>query len=172
MKPDVFAERMTSTGQWRWWLGAALVAALSAISKVPFFMAAGLCVFFLLISDPLHSRCWRSWAMLGSVAVVSGIMFVCWTRYTNYLASLAEFPYVELRVGRSRDLAAFFFGDWHFRLNPFNWAKGGWPVLNCTLGSFALIILPAIGMLSKDNRLAKFLLLGGLMTTMCSRVWC
>ena len=64
-------------------------------------------------------------AYLVSVAAFSGIVFVCWARYTNYLASLAELPYAELRVGRSRDLAAFLFGDWHFRLNPFNWVRGG-----------------------------------------------
>src|SRR6266478_8739499 len=43
-----FADKMIQTGDWRWWLPTALFGALGAISKLPFFMAAGIFAGFLL----------------------------------------------------------------------------------------------------------------------------
>jgi len=161
-----FANRLITTTQWRWWAPAVLLGCLAAVSKLPFFMTAGFCALFLLLSNPERSRSWRAWLLLASVGLVSGVVFVAWTKYTDYLLSLAVFPYVELRVSHNQDMVHFYFGNWHERLSPFLWGRGGWRVLNCTLGSFALVCLPLAGLFTKNSRLAKCLLLGGFVTAL------
>src|SRR5207245_780638 len=42
-----FADKLIRTGHPRWWLPTALFATLSALSKLPFFMAAGFCSLFM-----------------------------------------------------------------------------------------------------------------------------
>ena len=176
-----FAERLVRTGDVKWWAPAALFACLTAVSKLPFLMAAGLCAFFLLLGQssaagsPAPSAQglagqgrrppYFGWILLGGVGFVAAVVFVVWTKYTAYTASLAEFPYVELRMGKSADFNMHFFGDWSYRLSPFNWGKGGWRVLNCTLGSFALAALPLGGLMLKESRLARYLLAGAALTT-------
>jgi hypothetical protein len=160
------ASRLVSTAQWRWWAPAALFGCLAAVSKLPFFMAAGLGVCFLLLSSPEQSKSWRAWLLLSSAGLVSAVVFVVWTKYTDYLLSLAVFPYVELRVGQNQDMVRFYFGDWHYRLSPLRWGQGAWRALNCTMGSFALVFLPLAGLFAKNSRLAKCLLWGGFVTVL------
>ncbi|MGH7967972.1 MAG: glycosyltransferase family 39 protein, partial [Limisphaerales bacterium] len=160
------ADRLIQKGEMRWWLPTAVVASLAAVSKVPFFMAMGLAVGLVLLLDRERARSARLWLLLMSIGIVSALAFFAWTHYTNWLAAQAEFPYVELRVEKSGALRSFFFGDLHYRLNPYNWGKGGWRVLNSTLGSLGLIVLPVAGLYSKGSRVAKALLAGAFLTTL------
>jgi hypothetical protein len=161
-----FASLLIRTGYWRWWALAALSGCLAAVSKLPFFMAAGVGAFFLLLLTPERSKSWHSWLCLATVGLVSGVVFVAWMKYTHHLLSLAVFPYVELRTGQNAEMVRFFFGDWLHRLSPSLWGRGGWRALNCTMGSFALVFLPLAGLFTRNSRLAKCWLLGCVVTVL------
>lgn len=159
-----FADRMISTGSAWWWLPTALLAALSAVSKAPFFMAAGLCsVFMLVVNSP---RAWRTWLLLAGAGVVAVSMFAVWTHHTDSLAAQAEYPYYELRLSHSPHVVAWYFGGWHFRLSPWPWIKGGWRFLHATLGSLPLAGLLALALFRPGNRLPKLWLLATFLTTL------
>jgi hypothetical protein len=161
-----FAERLIRTGNAWWWLPATLFSCLTAVSKLPFLMAAGVGAACLLGLDPEKRRSWRAWLLLGSAGLVTIGAFAAWTRYTDYQASLAEFPYTELRLNKSPEIRAHFFGAWSYRLSPFNWGKGAWRVAVGTLGSLVLVPLPLFALFLPGNRLAKYLLFGVLVATL------
>ena len=159
-----FADKMIRTGNAWWWLPTTLLAALSAVSKVPFFMAAGLCSVFLLMVNGV--RPWRTWGLLAGAGVVAVGLFAAWTHHTGNLAAQAEYPYYELRLSHSPLLVWWCFGDWHFRLSPGPWIKGGWRFLHATLGSLPLIALLVPALLRAGNRLPKLWLLATFLTTL------
>jgi len=161
-----FADRLVRTGGVKWWLPTTLFSCLTAVSKLPFLMAAGIGATFLLALDPEKRRSWRAWALLGSAGLVTIVAFAAWTRYTDYQASLAEFPYTELRLSKNAQIRAHFFGEWSYRLSPFNWGKGAWRVAVGTLGNLVLVPLPLFGLFQASNRVAKGLLLGVIMATL------
>ena len=159
-----FADKMIRSGQMRWWLPATLFACLAAISKVPFFMAAGIFSFFVLLV--VNVRSWRSWILLiGAGAVAAGVFFV-WTNYCNSISAQAEHPYVELRVSQSPFIRHWFFGDLQTKLNPGGWLKGGWRFLHAMLGSMPLVVILLIGLFGRGNRLPKLWLLATFLTTL------
>ena len=159
-----FADKMIRTGSTRWWLPTALFAALSAGSKPPFFMAAGLCGVFMLMVN--GGRAWRNWVLLAGAGVVGVSMFAAWTHHTGSLAAQAEYPYYELRLSHSPILMGWCFGGWHFRLSPGPWIKGGWRFLHGTLGSLPMVALLVPALLRSGNRLPKLWLLATLLTTL------
>jgi hypothetical protein len=161
-----FADRLVRTGSATWWLPTTLFSCLTSVSKLPFLMAAGIGAMFLLALHPEKRRSWRAWALLGSAGLVTIIAFAAWTRYTDYQASLAEFPYTELRLNKSPEIRSHFFGAWSYRLSPFNWGKGAWRVAVGTLGNLVLVPLPLFALFQAGNRLAKGLLLGVIMATL------
>jgi len=169
-----FADRMFRTGKgWYWW-PAALCAAISAVSKLPFFMAAGLCSFFMLAgwtdakdsSDGLIlRRPLRLWLMLLGIGAVAAVTLATWTLHANSLAAQAEYPYLDLRMSHSPFLRFWFFGDLHYRLKPGPWIKGAWRFLHATLGALPMVALVVPALMTRISRLPKFWLLATLFTT-------
>jgi len=159
-----FADKLVRTGQLRWWLPTALFATLSALSKLPFFMAAGFCSLFLLFLNRL--RAWRPWFLLAGAGAVAAAVFVVWTRYTDALAAQAVYPHYELRLSQDPWLVFFYFGDWRFRLSPGPWLKGAWRFLHATVGALPLAGLLLAGLFQRGNRLPKVWLLATFLTTL------
>ena len=157
-----FADRLARTGKARWWLLTALTGTLAAVSKLPFFMAAGLCSIFMLVVN--RTQGWRPWVLLGSCGAVAAAVFVVWTQYTYSLAAQAEYPFFELRPTHSSQTMHWFFGTLQERLSVGPWVKGAWRCLHATLGSLPLAILPLVALLARGNRLAKFWLLSTVLT--------
>jgi len=144
------------------WIGALGCGILSALLKLPFFMAAGAGLFLVCITGhPLLSRQTMS---LGIVGAATALCFAWWTRYTAALQEGALFPLVDLRLSNP-EMVAWYFGDWGYRLNPANWAKGGWRILNTLFGSFVLCGVAALGLFKQGiPRFALCMLGGGLLT--------
>lgn len=159
-----FADRMIRSGQLRWWFPTVLLACISAVSKVPFFITAGLCSVAILVVNQIRNV--RSWIMLATSGAVAAVVFGIWTHYTDSLAARLEFPYQELRLSHSPQIVYWFFGDMHYRLSPGAWIKGGWRFLHATLGSLPLIVLLAAALLRPGNRLPKLWLLATFLTTL------
>lgn len=156
-----FADRMMRSGHWRWWPPLVVFACLSAVSKLPFYMVAGLVAAAMLVVR--NERSWRPWLMLAGAGLVSVIVFIWWSHYCDSMAALAEYPYTELRVARNPFMVWWYFGDLRMRLSPEMWIKGGWRFLAATLGSlpWAVILLAALS--RPGNRLARLWLLAGLL---------
>ena len=156
-----FAERLIRTGKVGWVIPATIFGVLSAVSKIPLFMSVGLLSFGLLLT---HARkLGAAWLRLSIVGVVSGVAFLFWTRYIGWCHGLSELPFSEPPSGDS--VWQWYIGDLAFRLNPFNWAKGGWAALNCLLGSFALAALAVWALFFARCRMAQLWFLAALATT-------
>ncbi len=150
----------------KWFLPAAALGALVAVSKLPFFMAAGLGAFFLVLK--VRGFKLRALAPLAGVGVVAGILFLLWTHMTDALQAGAEFKFVNLAVSKDNpDMLFWYFGDWHYRLNPAIWVKAVWRFANITFGSFTLITLFVFALASRRTHpAAKLFFLGGFLTTL------
>lgn len=153
----------------KWFLPAAALGTLLAVSKLPFFMATGLAAFFLL----LKIRGWkgRELAALAAIGLVAGGWFLLWTRYTDALQAGAEFPFVDLRLNgkgtEGMSMAFWYFGDWHYRLNPANWVKAGWRFATAVFGSFSILALLIYGVAGRAiHPAAKYFLAGAFLTTL------
>jgi len=152
-----FADKMIRTGSAGWWWPTAVFAAVSAASKLPFFMAAGLCSVFLLIVNGIRAP--RLWLLLAGAGLVAGVALTTWTHYTNSLAAQAEYPYLDLRLVQSPFLVFWFFGDLPYRLNLGQWIKGAWRFLHATLGVLPMVALLVPALIRRGNRLPKLWLL-------------
>lgn len=159
-----FADQMVRTGKLVWWIPTALLGALSAVSKLPFFMAAGLCsLSFLLVN---RVRAPRSWLLLASAGALATAAFFAWTHHTDHLAAQAEYPFEELRLAFNPSLRFWYFGNLHFRLTPGPWIKGGWRFLHGTLGALPMVALLAMSLFRRGNLLPKLWLGSTLITTL------
>lgn len=158
------ADHLLSSGNLKWFLPAVTFAILTAVSKLPFFMAAGLGLFFLTLT--MEVRNLRRWAFLGALSVITTLVFAAWSRYLDHVYSLAIFPEVDLRLIKGSTMWFWYFGDWHWRLNAFNWGKGGWTALNSLFGSFALVGLAGWSLFFSKNRLGQTLFFGAVATTL------
>jgi hypothetical protein len=148
----------------RWWLGAFAAGTMAALLKLPFFMAVGIGLFFFQLMT--HPKALKPMVALASVGICVAIVFLAWTAYTGHLQADALFPFVDLRLSNS-EMKFWFFGDWAYRLNPANWIKGGWRIMNTLFGSFVLVGLAAIGIWKNSPlRLPVCLLLGCGVTTL------
>jgi len=159
-----FADRMIRSGQMRWWPLLALFACLGAISKLPFFMVAGLCSVSMLLVNNVRS--WRPWVMLTGAGIVAAGVFMGWTHYCDSLAAQAEYPYTELRISHNPFMVWWYFGDLPMRLHPGVWIKGGWRFLHATVGSLAFTALLLAAWFRPGNRLAKLWLLATFLITL------
>lgn len=150
----------------RWFLPALLLGVLLALSKLPFFMAAGLAAFFLLLKT--HGRDGRRLAALAGVGAVAGVVFLLWNHWIEAVQSGAEFQFQDMRISSGANggfMVFWYFGDWHFRLNPANWVKGAWRMAVALLGSFALAVPLGAALISRRlHPAAKFLLAGAVLT--------
>jgi len=167
-----FADQLIRSGQVRWWLPTAFFAGLSAVSKLPFFMAAGLCSIFMLLengrgeSRVSPARSMRHWLLLGGAGAVAILTLAAWTRHADSLAAQAEYPYLDLRLSHSPFLVFWYFGDLSYRLSPGPWVKGAWRFLHATLGALPMVALLAPALLRRGNRLPKLWLLATFLTTL------
>lgn len=151
-----------------WFLPAAAFGSLVAVSKLPFFMATGLGALFLLLK--VHGFKLRGLAALAGVGAISGVSFLLWTHFTDSSQKNAVFPFVDLNLSGSTggtSMMFWYFGDWHYRLNPANWIKAAWRLINVTFGSFSLIPLFVFAFASRRVHPAgKFLFAGAFLTTL------
>jgi hypothetical protein len=159
-----FADRLIRSGEFFWWLPATVFGALTAVLKLPFFMAAGLCSLGMLLINDIWKA--RTWLLLASSGLLSGIIFAAWTAHTNELAATAEFPYAELRISRSPWLAFWYFGDLRYRLSAGVWAKGLWRFTHATMGALPVLALFVMALLQRSNRLPKLWLAAVFFTTL------
>jgi len=159
-----FANRMMVTGRAIWWLPTAVLASLCAVSKLPFFMTAGITGVFMLLIH--RSGSWRQWLLLAGAGAVAAAVFAVWTHHTDQLMARAEYPYVELRLAQSPFIRNWYFGDWHFRLSPGSWIKGGWRFLHATLGSLPFVVLLLAALFLRGNRFPKLWLAAVVPTTL------
>ena len=143
----------------KWLVPACACGSLVAVSKLPFFMAAGLALFFLVLWQ--HGFGFKRLFFLAMAGGVAGVVFLLWTHYTDARQADAVFPFVDLRVGNGTTMMFWYFGDWHYRLSAGNWIKGGWRSLTALLGSFVLAGLVALALADKKgNPVARCLLAG------------
>jgi hypothetical protein len=159
-----FADRMIRSGELKWWIPTAIFAACCAVSKLPFFMSAGLCSVFLLLINGIRAK--KPWILLASSGLFAAVVFWVWTRHTNHLAAEAVFPFEELRLDQSPSMRFWYFGDLHLRLSPGPWIKGGWRFLHGTLGALPLIALFALSLLRPGNWFPKLWLVATFLTTL------
>jgi hypothetical protein len=147
-----------------WFFPAAVLGAVTAVTKLPFFMAVGWASLFLLLKQRGFNL--RYLAALAGVGTVAGVSFLCWTHYTDTVQNGAEFQFFDLRLSNP-DMVFWYFGDWHYRLNPANWIKSGWRFANVTFGSFSLIALFVFALINRRiHPAAKFFFIGGILTTL------
>jgi hypothetical protein len=153
---------------WKWFVSAVVLGSLAAVSKLPFFMAAGLALFFLALGQPEFKI--KRLGFLAAAGAGAGVAFLGWTHYTDALQAGAVFPYVDLRLGHETNgtsMMFWYFGDWHYRLSPGNWIKGGWRLLTALPGGFALAGLVLLALVNKNgNPVARGLLAGAVLTTL------
>ncbi len=152
------------SGAARSWIAAAVTGALCAVSKAPFFLAAGLALFLLLVVE--HRRSSSRWAGLAGVGIFGAAAFGLWTRHADSCLAAAEFPYLDLRVSENPYMAEWYFGTLEKRLDPAIYLKSGWRFMSAIAGSFALVALPLLGLCMRGAKFAWVLLLAGVLTTM------
>ncbi len=149
----------------KWLVPACVCGSLAAVSKLPFFMATGLALFFLVLWQSGFD--FKRLGFLAGAGGVAGVVFLLWTHYTDARQANALFPFVDLRVAKGTTMMFWYFGDWHFRLSAGKWIKGGWRILTGLLGSFALVGLVVLALANKkSNPAARYLLAGALLTTL------
>ena len=156
------ADSLIWSGSVWWWPATAAFAILSALLKLPFFFAAGLFTVMLLVV--VAPRSFRSWAMVAAAGLVAMVCFFLWTHYADSMAVQGEFANTDLRVGHSPWLRYWFFGDWHYRVSPGHWIKGGWRFLHATLGALPLAFL-LVAALVRGGALLPKLWLGAMFIT-------
>src|SRR6266446_303690 len=158
-----FVDQLVRSGRTVWMIPSTIFGALSAVTKLPLFMSIGLMSCCLLLWQRPGSL--KTWGLLTATGVAGGLVFMAWTRYTDSCLAMAQFPLVDLRLSHNPDMWKWYFGDWQYRLNPFNWSKAGWAALNSLLGSFALLALPGWALFFSRNRLGQIWLFAALCAT-------
>lgn len=148
-----------------WTVTTALSGALAATLKLPFMLAAGIALGLLLLFQ--HERELKTWIAMSTSAGFAAIVFLVWTKYTDGCLAQAEFPFVELRLSHNPEMVWWYFGDWHYRLNPANWIKGAWRALNGLFGSFALVAVPLAAFGLRRSHPAALALLAGAFAVTC-----
>jgi len=157
--------RLVRDPGFKWLALTCALGSLAAISKLPFFMAAGFTLFFLTLWQ--YGFGLKRLVYLASSGGVAGVIFLLWTRHTDALQAGALFPFVDLRFGQGTTMMFWYFGDWHYRLSAGNWIKGGWRILTALLGSFTLIGLVVLALVhKKGNPLARCFLAAAVLTTL------
>jgi hypothetical protein len=158
-----FSDKFLRSRRLLWVLPAAGFAALAAVTKLPFFMAAGLCSLFMLLL--LRPRDIRAWLMLAGSGAMAAVAFFAWTRYADALSAQAVYPYVELRLSQSGFIRYWYFGDLAYRLNPAHWARGAWRFVHATLGTLPMLAVFLPSLLTREARFPRLWLLATLLTS-------
>jgi hypothetical protein len=147
------------------WLGlTTMFGALAALTKLPFFLAAGLGCLFMTAAH--HRQRLGAWVWLGMAALVIGSVFAAWNRYSSHCYTLAETPLVDLHSS-DPETRFWYFGDLQYRFSPGVWVTGAWRILTALFGSFASVGLLLIALFAREmNKLARWWLAGAIATTL------
>jgi len=158
-----FAVELIRSGQLRFIAPAIVFAVLSVLTKAPFFVAAGIASFVILV----HHVGWRllRWWPLALVGLIAVCSLLAWTRFTEGVMANAEFPQMDLRLSKNPDLFYWYFGDLAYRLNPGTWVRSGWRFLVNTCGSFSLLAVIVGGFLIRRHPVATGWLIGSAIST-------
>ncbi len=147
-----------------WLLLTALAGGLAAVSKVPFFMAAGLACFFMVAAQ--YRDRLPVWVWLGIAAVLIGLAFMAWEHHANHCYAQAELSYQDLTTSSSSNID-WFFGNMKYRLSPGVWVTGAWRILTTLFGSFALAGLFLLALFRRESSgTARWWLAGAVVTTL------
>jgi hypothetical protein len=159
-----FSYRMMNEEKWLpWWFAALIAGCLSAMTKAPFFMAAGLTAFFwVLLRRP---RSIRAWLSLASVGLISAISLMAWNLHCHRVYASAEFPTISLDPIQS-GINHWYFGTIAYRLNLHNWLRGGWHLMSLSFGSLSFVFLLLLSARLKQSAEAWLSLLAALCVTM------
>lgn len=160
-----FSHRMMSEGKWQWWLLAVFAGCLSAMTKAPFFMTAGLTAFFWLWSRHRHSS--RAWMFLISAGGISLLLFMAWNFHCHRVYAEAEFPTINMDAldGKS-NINHWYFGTLAFRLDFHNWLRGSWLWATAVFGGFSFIFLFLVSACLKKTTEAWLWILAAAGTTL------
>jgi hypothetical protein len=142
------------------WVACAILAALLAITKMPFLMVGGFAaaIFLLFQKDPL-----KQWLLLASVGLFAILIFLPWNAWCDAEIAQAEFKYRALTISENPE---WFFGSLAYRLDPANYIKAGWRALGCLWGSFVLVGFTLYGLYLRPKSLGSALLVGAILVTL------
>jgi hypothetical protein len=160
-----FSYRMMNDGKWGWWLAAVFAGCLCAMTKAPFFMAAGLTTFFWLLLRHRYSV--RAWVSLASVGLISALSLMAWNLHCHRVYAEAEFPTINMDPfdGKS-GINHWYFGTLAYRLNLHNWLRGGWHLLPAIFCSLGFVFLPLFSIRLKQSAEAWLCMLSAVCTTL------
>lgn len=158
-----FAERMFVEKRWLWWGLAVMMGSMSATTKAPFFMTAGLTTFFWLWI--WHRKSARAWAFLVSAGVISSLALFAWNHHCQKVYKTAEFPLENLDALHG-GIYNWYLGTMAFRLNPHNWLRFGWHVSVMVFGGFTFVFLLLVSIRLRDSARAWLWLLAASITTL------
>jgi hypothetical protein len=159
-----FSYRMAIESKLTWWLLALLSGGLSALTKAPFFMCAGLTAFFWV-------WCWRrnsvrAWAFLISTGVICAALVMVWNVHCHHVYREAEFSTINLDpLDANSGIHHWYFGTLSYRLNYANWLRGGWHLSFQVLAGFSLIFLVLFSIRVKQAAAAWLWMLAAVCTT-------
>jgi len=160
-----FSYRMMSEGKWSWWLLAIFAGSLSASTKAPFFMTAGLTTFFWLWLRYRNSG--RAWFFLISAGGISALLFMAWNFHCHRIYAEAEFPTVNMdSLDGKSGVYDWCFGTMAYRLNFRNWRRGGWYLITMVFGGLSFVFLLLISTRLKKSAEAWLWLLAAVCTTL------
>ncbi len=160
-----FSHRMMSEGKWRWWPWAVAAGGLSAATKAPFFMTAGLTAFFWLWLRHRASR--RAWVLLISAGAMATLFFLAWNFHCHRVYAEAEFPTINMDpLNGKSGINGWYFGTLADRLNPRNLLSYGWHTATAVLGGLAFVVLPLISIRFKQSAEAWLWMLAAALTTL------
>lgn len=132
--------RMMSEGKWSWWLFSICAAGLSATTKAPFFMTAGLTTFFWLLLR--YRRSGRAWFFLASAGGVAVLLFLVWNIHCHRMYAEADFSTINVDpFDKQGTINEWYFGTMATRWNPKVWLRGVWHLATYVLGGLAFVLL-------------------------------
>lgn len=157
--------RMMSEGRWSWWLFSICAGSLSATTKAPFFMSAGLTTFSWLWLR--YRRSSRAWFFLVSAGGVATLLFLVWHIHCHRVYAEADFSTTSVDpFDRTSHASQWYFGTMATRWDWKLWLRGAWRLANYALGSLAFILLVLMAARVKRSTEAWFWLLGAVCTTL------
>jgi 4-amino-4-deoxy-L-arabinose transferase-like glycosyltransferase len=142
------------------WVACTGLAALLAITKMPFLMVGGIAaaIYLLWKNDSP-----KSWALLASAGILAILIFLPWNSWCDSEIARAEFKYRPLTISENPE---WFFGSLTYRFDPKNYIKAGWRALGCLWGSFVLVGLTIYGLYLRPKSLGSSLLVGAIFVTL------
>ena len=159
------SHRMMSGGRWGWWWLASFAGCLSAMTKAPYFMTAGLTAFFWLWLS--HRNSSRAWLFLVSSGLISCVAFMAWNFHCHRVYAEAEFPTISMDAFDEKSgINHWYFGTLAYRLNLHNWVRGGWHLGSVVFGGFSLSVLLLVATRLKKTNEAWLWLLAAVCTTL------